>query len=112
MSNAHAEAIGDDPHALRINTSAGTGGAGFAGDGGPAASAQLNQPNRIAVDSGGAVYVADYHNHRVRKITADGKISTVAGNGVAHYLGDVHPAAVSPLRGPRGLAQVREQCAE
>ncbi|MFE9470967.1 hypothetical protein ACFYOR_07965 [Streptomyces griseofuscus] len=57
------------------------GGAGFAGDGGPAASAQLNQPNRIAVDSGGAVYVADYHNHRVRKITADGKISTAPGTG-------------------------------
>ncbi|MEV7754634.1 SBBP repeat-containing protein [Streptomyces griseofuscus] len=109
MSTAPTEeAAGEDPPALRISTVAGTGAAGFAGDGGPAFSAQLNHPNGIAVDSAGNVYVADYDNHRVRKITADGRIGTVAGTGVGQYRGECAPAAASPLRGPRGLAMDSE----
>lgn len=65
-----------------IMTIAGTGESGFGGDGGPAVEAQLDEPLAIAVDSTGNVYVADYRNHRVRRIDASGVISTFAGTGV------------------------------
>jgi uncharacterized repeat protein (TIGR01451 family) len=60
---------------------AGTGVAGYSGDGGSALSAQLNGPNGVAVDSLGNVYIADTNNWRVRKVDGSGNISTVAGNG-------------------------------
>ncbi|MFF1724315.1 NHL domain-containing protein [Streptomyces sviceus] len=88
----------------KISTVAGTGVAGFSGDNGPAVSAQLNYPREIAVDSAGAVYIADTNNHRVRKITADGKISTVAGTGAAAFGGDDGPATVARLNLPLGVA--------
>lgn len=88
----------------KINTVAGTGTAGSSGDGGPAARAQLNYPLGVAVDSTGALYISDHGNHRVRKITADGKISTVAGTGVAGFKGDDGPAASAQLSGPYALA--------
>ncbi|MGW1283303.1 NHL domain-containing protein [Streptomyces sp. NPDC002586] len=88
----------------RISTVAGTGAAGFSGDGGPAASAQLNSPVGVVVDSTGTVYIADLGNHRVRKITADGRISTVAGTGAAGFSGDGGPAASAQLNYPYGLA--------
>ncbi len=65
-----------------ITTIAGTGESGFAGDGGPATAAQLNDPRAIAVDSLGNVYIADYFNHRVRRVDALGVITTFAGSGV------------------------------
>jgi DNA-binding CsgD family transcriptional regulator/sugar lactone lactonase YvrE len=65
----------------RITTFAGTGTAGNAGDGGPAAQAQLNMPQGLAVDSVGNVYIADTLNNRVRRVGADGMITTVAGTG-------------------------------
>jgi len=55
---------------------------GYSGDGGPATSAQLNLPHGIAVDTAGNVYIADTENFRVRKVTPDGIITTVAGDGV------------------------------
>jgi uncharacterized protein (TIGR03437 family) len=64
-----------------INTIAGTGTAGFSGDGGPATAAQLNLPNGVAVDDGSNIYIADYANSRIRKVTASGTISTVASCG-------------------------------
>ncbi|WP_411114711.1 RICIN domain-containing protein [Streptomyces sp. 029-5] len=88
----------------KISTVAGTGVAGFSGDNGPATSAQLNKPREVAVDSAGAVYVADSSNHRVRKITADGKISTVAGTGAAGFAGDGGPATAARLNLPLGVA--------
>ncbi|MGW2963883.1 NHL domain-containing protein [Streptomyces sp. NPDC001220] len=88
----------------RISTVAGTGTAGFSGDGGPATAAQLNLPLGVAVDSTGVLYVAEYNNHRVRKITTDGKISTVAGTGSAGFKGDGGPAVSAQLTRPRGLA--------
>ncbi|WP_165395747.1 RICIN domain-containing protein [Streptomyces albidoflavus] len=87
-----------------IRTFAGTGVAGFGGDGGPAASAQLNRPQGLAMDSTGALYVADHSNHRVRKITPDGLISTVAGTGQAGFAGDGALASSAQLRQPHSLA--------
>ncbi|EGX58200.1 hypothetical protein SZN_18986 [Streptomyces zinciresistens K42] len=87
-----------------ISTVAGTGAAGFGGDGGPAAAARLNSPVGVALDSAGTLYICDYGNHRVRKMTADGVISTVAGTGAAGYGGDGGPAASAQLNGPRKVA--------
>jgi sugar lactone lactonase YvrE len=88
----------------KIGTVAGTGVAGPGGDGGPAVSAQLNSPRAVAVDSAGTLYIADSGNHRVRKITADGKISTVAGTGAANFSGDGGPATAAGLNYPRGVS--------
>ncbi|MFI1740872.1 RICIN domain-containing protein [Streptomyces sioyaensis] len=88
----------------KISTVAGTGAAGFSGDNGPAVSAQLNYPRHVAVDSAGAVYITDTNNHRIRKITADGKISTVAGTGTAGFDGDDGPATAARLNLPLGVA--------
>lgn len=88
----------------KISTVAGTGTAGFGGDGGPAAKAQLNYPLGVAVDSTGALYISDHANNRVRKISTDGKISTVAGTGTAGFKGDDGPAASAQLNRPYALA--------
>ena len=87
-----------------ITTLAGSGIVGFAGDGGAAASAQLNLPYGVAVDSKGAVYVADLGNNRVRRIGPDGTISTVAGTGTAASTGDGGLATAASLDSPRNLA--------
>jgi hypothetical protein len=77
---------------------------GFAGDGGPAASAQLQFPDGVAADSHGNVFVADTGNQRVRKIGPDGIITTVAGTGFAGYGGDGGPATAAYLERPTALA--------
>ncbi|MFF1422875.1 RICIN domain-containing protein [Streptomyces sp. NPDC058280] len=104
MSTAHAAATGDEHSAPPISTIAGTGVAGFKGDNEPAVSAQLNRPYGIAVDSAGTLYFSDYNNHRVRKITTDGKIRTIAGTGVAGFNGDNGPAVSAQLNCPREVA--------
>jgi len=86
-----------------ITTIAGNGVAGYSGDGGPATSAQLNHPYRIAIDTIGNVYVVDYNNRRLRKITPAGIISTIAGTGVAGYSGDGNLAVAAQLQ-PSGVA--------
>lgn len=63
-------------------TIAGTGTSGFSGDGGPAVAAELNAPSGVAVDAAGNMYIADTMNHRIRKITPDGIINSVAGTAV------------------------------
>ncbi len=88
----------------KIKTVAGTGAAGFSGDDGSAVSAQLNHPRGVAVDSAGNIYIADSDNHRVRKVTPDGKISTFAGTDSAGSDGDGGPAAEAQLNLPIGLA--------
>ena len=75
-----------------ITTVAGTGVAGFAGDGGPAGVAQLRGPRTLAVGRDNSIYVADYDNYRVRRIRPDGNIETVAGNGQNRFAGDNGPA--------------------
>lgn len=79
---------------------AGTGAKGFAGDGGPATQAQLNEPGGIARGPDGALYICDTANHRLRKLTSDGKISTVAGTGEKGWSGDGGPATAAKLSEP------------
>ena len=80
-----------------VSTVAGDGSSGYSGDGGPAASARLNMPRGVAIDSAGSLYIADSFNYRVRKITAGGVISTVAGNGICCYWGEGGPATSARL---------------
>jgi uncharacterized protein (TIGR03437 family) len=89
-----------DPSGI-ISTLAGNGFALFAGDGGPAAQASLNQPIGLAVDSAGNIFIADSQNNRVRKVDANGIITTAAGGG---SLGDGAPAAKAVLDLPQFLA--------
>jgi len=87
-----------------INTVAGSGTAGFGGDSGAATSAQLNIPAGLAVDGASNLYIADFSNNRVRKVTPGGTITTLAGNGLAGYAGDGGPATGAQLTTPMGVA--------
>jgi len=88
-----------------ITTVAGTGAAGFTGDGAVAASAQLNAPRGLALDASGSLYIADTNNYRVRKVSAAGTITTVAGNGrCCGYTGDGGAATSAQIGIPYGLA--------
>ena len=78
-------------------TVAGNGQNTFSGDGGPATSAQLAAPAGVAVDGRGDVFIADYANDRIRKITPDGIITTIAGNGTYGSSGDGGPATAAEL---------------
>ena len=80
-----------------VSVIAGTGTCGFSGDGGPAVSAQLDDPNGIAFDSAGNLYFADSNNHRIRRIDTHGIITTVAGTGTFGHTGDGGPAASAEL---------------
>lgn len=93
-----------DPSGV-VTRIAGTGVAGFAGDGGPALSAQLKTPNGVAVDAAGNVYIGDTGNYRVRKVDVSGNITTVAGNGsCCTSSGDGGPATSARIGTPYGLA--------
>ncbi|ADP85100.1 serine/threonine-protein kinase [Pseudofrankia inefficax] len=83
---------------------AGNGTAGFSGDGGPATSAELNGPGTAVVDKNGNIYVPDTANNRIRKITPDGKITTVVGNGTAGFSGDGGPATQAEINSVEGIA--------
>ena len=86
-----------------ITTVAGTGRRGYSGDGGPAINAMLNQPNGLAVDGSGNLYIADLDNH-VRRVSAAGIITTVAGAGGSGYSGDGGPAITAQLNYPAAVA--------
>jgi len=87
-----------------ISTVAGTGRAGFSGDGGPATNAQLNQPHSIQLDSEGHLYICDIANHRIRKVDAKtGIITTFAGTGSKAAAPDGAPISGTPLNGPRAI---------
>jgi sugar lactone lactonase YvrE len=83
-----------------ITTVAGNGTAGFLGDGGAANAAELNQPYGVAVDASGNVYIADYYNYRIRKVTPAGIITTIAGTGTYGFTGDGGPATSATMTYP------------
>jgi sugar lactone lactonase YvrE len=87
-----------------ITTIVGTGSGGYSGDGGQADAATLNSPSSVSLDSSGNLYIADYSNHVVRKVTvATGIITTIAGNGTDGYSGDIGPATSAQLKGPNDV---------
>lgn len=81
---------------------AGTGVAGYSGDGGPAAQAALSGPTAVAVDGDGNIFILDGGNNRVRMVTPIGVIYTIAGNGIQAYSGDGGPASLAAFD-PRGI---------
>ncbi|ETR72344.1 MAG: NHL repeat containing protein [Candidatus Magnetoglobus multicellularis str. Araruama] len=83
---------------------AGNGKSTFCGDDGPALSASLNGPFDVASDQWNNIYVADTNNHRIRKITPDGIITTIAGNDNPGYTGDGGPAINASLNYPHDVA--------
>lgn len=87
-----------------IETIAGNGTPGFAGEGGLAQDAMLNAPYGVAVDGLGNVFIADLGNRRVRRVSIDGRITTVAGSGEAGSGGDGGSAAAAALTAPRNVA--------
>jgi hypothetical protein len=98
-----------------IYTIAGNGTAGFAGDGGPAAAAEFDQPNGLALDRSGNLVMADTANNRLRVVAAEtgtfygqamtaGDVYTVAGTGTAGFAGDGGPAGSAELSGPVSVA--------
>jgi trimeric autotransporter adhesin len=86
-----------------ISTVAGTGVAGYSGDGGLATDAKLNAPIGFCIDNIGNVYIADYEQHVIRKVDATGVISTFAGTGSGGYSGDGGPASNAQLKLPYGI---------
>jgi uncharacterized protein (TIGR03437 family) len=91
-----------------ITTVAGTGNPGYSGDGGVAIRAALTRPGGLALDADGNLYIADSGNRRVRKLTREGIISTVAGNGTSGFTGDGGPALNAGMVSPIDLALDRQ----
>jgi len=88
----------------RITTVAGTGAAGFSGDGGSATSAQLNLVHGVALLPDGSMVLADTSNNRIRRVSPNGTITTVAGTGTFGFSGDGGPATAAQIAAPRGIA--------
>jgi glucose/arabinose dehydrogenase len=88
-----------------ITRVAGTGSVGFSGDGGAATAAQLNKPVGVSTTSDGGFLIGDSLNGRVRKVSADGTIATVAGSGEPGYAGDGGPAVLARLRSPSAAVE-------
>jgi len=86
-----------------ITTVAGTGTAGYGGDEGTAMSASLNQPAGVAVDDNGDIFISDTANNRIRQVTPDGVIHTIAGTGTASFGGDGGAALSAQIFGPAGI---------
>jgi len=87
-----------------INLVAGNGESDYSGDNGPAIAAALNFPTGVAVDDAANIYIADSGNNRIRKVSTDGIITTIAGNGKTDYAGDNGPATAAALNYPSGVA--------
>ncbi len=87
-----------------ISTFGGNGQFRFSGDGGPALAASFGAPFGLATDRQGNTYISDSENHRIRRIGADGRITTVAGTGAAGFSGDGGPGAAATLNYPLGIA--------
>ena len=92
-----------DPQGV-VTTVAGTGEAGWSGDGGPAVAAKMRGPMRLTFDAAGNLYIADVNDMRIRKVTPQGIISTVAGSGLGGYGGDGGLATKAHLYAPSDVA--------
>ncbi len=88
----------------KITTVAGIGYEGYAGDGGMATAAELNNPWGVAIDDNGNIFFSDTHNNVVRKVNTAGIISTIAGNHIAGYTGDGGRATAARLNKPQAIA--------
>ena len=91
-----------------ITTIAGTGTAGFSGDGGQATQAQLNLPSGIALDGKGNIFLSDRSNNRIRVIDSSEKIRTYAGSGKDGFRGDNGSALKASIDKPFGIALDRK----
>ncbi len=87
-----------------ITTFAGTGTAGWFGDGGQATASKLYNPNGVLSDGAGNIYISDALNQRIRKVNTSGIITEIAGNGTAGFFGDGGPASAAEIHQPSGLA--------
>ena len=93
-----------DAQTGKISTVAGTGAAGYHGDGGPAVKAQFRRPHSIALDDRDGLYVADIGNHRIRRVDLKtGIVASIAGNGEKQLPRDGQSARGRPMVGPRAL---------
>jgi hypothetical protein len=101
--------VADGPRVLKINPEgqgsvvAGSATQGFSGDGGPATLAQLVSVSGLAIDHAGNLYICDQENHRIRKVSPSGIISTIAGDGTAGFRGDGGPAIAARLNFPANI---------
>lgn len=86
-----------------ISTFAGSGVAGYLGDGGPATAARLSGPWSVTVSQAGEVYIADQNNHSIRKVDTSGTIRTIAGNGTPDFSGDGALASAAALNVPASV---------
>jgi sugar lactone lactonase YvrE len=93
-----------DAESLAVQWVAGTGEAGFSGDGGPATDAMLNQPMGVAVDADGGILIADTRNHVIRRIDPAGAIDTLVGTGADHATTDRASFDDFSMVGPAGLS--------
>jgi uncharacterized protein (TIGR03437 family) len=87
-----------------ISTVAGTGTAGWSGDGGPALAAQFNTPTRVILDRSGNLYLTDYGNSSIRVVYANGTVSSITGNGSAGFSGDGGSAIGAQIASPHDIA--------
>ena len=103
LADAQNHVVREISKSGQISTIAGTGIEGYSGDGEAATAALLDTPTGVAVDSAGNVYIADSHNHRIRKVSG-GTISTIAGTGTPGYAGDGSAAIAAQLSLPSAVA--------
>lgn len=104
IADVHNHAVRKVDRAGLITTVAGTGTAGYNGDGGPAIRAQLNTPYGLLLDADGRLLIADSENNRIRRVGRDGVITTIAGTGTAGYSGDGGPATAAQFNVLQSLA--------
>ena len=98
--NARIRQVGADG---LIQTVAGNGEFGYSGDGGAAINASLQLPDGVAVDAAGNLFIADTENFRIRQVSPDGIIRTVAGTGASDFSGEGAVATSTSLSGPEGV---------
>lgn len=104
VADAHNHVVRKIDVTGMITTFAGTGTAGYSGNGGAATAAKLNNPMSVATDAAGNVYIADNVNNVIRVVNAAGKIQNYAGNAISGYSGDGDTAHLASLKLPQAIA--------